>query len=284
MDWTNRLEPLGVFPESTGTFILQVDWRSGERSGSSELDFEVRSVEDPLPVPTRIEIDGLRLWTPSAFEARALLDHKKKVQKEIRSLVEPGDVIFDVGANIGFHASHFALATGESGYVYCLEANPICVQMLRANLVGQGLENTEILPVALLHHSGVSSFTLNYGNTNLGVSEASGFAVQKPGHRIQVPCYAFDDLMREFDLREPDLIKLDVEGAEGYALEGMRECLEKKRPKLLIEVHGKFCAAAVFEQLEALDYRFSDPAQGTEIRADEASRTDRVFQLVARPE
>jgi FkbM family methyltransferase len=159
------------------------------------------------------------------------------VFRELQRIIRPGATVYDVGANVGLFAARFGRWVGAEGWVYAIEPNPLCVYFLRANLGHARLRNFTILPVALADRSCECRFSINYGSSLIGVGGDSPVA-GKPGHWIRVEGESLDTLIATLNLRKPDFIKLDVEGAEGSAVAGMMETLEKSRPNFMIELHG----------------------------------------------
>ena len=126
---------------------------------------------------------------------------------------------------MGLYSVRFARWIGRGGWLYALEPNPICVSFLRANLEHAGTRNFTIVPVAASNARGECAFSLNYGSSMIGVGADSPVA-GKPGHQIRVEAERLDSLIAAFDLRQPDFIKVDVEGAEAAVVAGMMETLE----------------------------------------------------------
>jgi len=126
---------------------------------------------------------------------------------------------------------------------------------------------------------------LNYGSSLIGVGAASVFR-DKPGHVIRVEMDTLDHLIAAFMLRKPDLVKLDVEGAEAAAVAGMMDTLTDIRPTLMIELHGRAAAAATLTQLARLQYQWSVPATGTRWSTAEAlldSLPEACVQIIGSP-
>ena len=286
-DWAT--EPgLAVFPEAPGHYTLAAEWRSpGGDGGWERIDFAVAAPRSSGPEPRKIELDHeTRMWIPNGWEGGVFRDAEKALIERLESLIGPGSTVYDIGANVGVYAARMARQAGLGGRLVCIEANPICVQYLRTNVMLAGLSNVDILPVALLHKTGETRFVVNYGNSNLGLSEESGHYGVKAGHEVTVPCFTLDELIATYDLRPPDVIKLDVEGAEHLVMLGMHRTLERRRPRLLIELHGEDCAASTLEVLDRYGYRYRDPASGEEL-AGAAAVCERsagaVYHVLALP-
>ncbi len=285
-DWSTEPELL-VFPEAPGSYALVAEWRLGERGGWAQIDFSVAAPKASSLEPRKLELDSqTSIWIPNDWESGVFKEAEKPSLVLLESLIRPGSVVYDVGANVGVYSTRVARLAGPEGRVVCVEANPICVQYLRTNILLAGLDNVDILPVALLHRNGETPFLVNYGNSNLGLAAESGHYGVKLGHEVTVPCFTLDELIASFGLRPPDLIKLDVEGAEHLAVLGMRETLKWRRPHLMVELHGEDCAANTLEVLDRFGYRYRDPISGDDIAGAAVARErfgGSVFQLLALP-
>ncbi len=286
-DWATEPRLL-VFPEAPGRYTLAAEWRSpGGGGGWEKIDFAVSAPRSSGPEPRKIELDPqTTIWIPNDWEAGVFRLAEKAPIELLETMIEPGSTVYDIGANVGVYTARMARRAGPWGRVVCIEANPICVQYLRTNVLLARLDNVDILPVAVLHKTGETRFTVNYGNSNLGLSEESGHYAVKVGHEVTVPCFELDQLVAAYDLRPPDVIKLDVEGAEHLVMLGMLRTLEKRRPLLMIELHGEDCAASTLEVLDRYDYRYRDPASGEDF-GGAAAICERfvgsVFHLLAIP-
>jgi FkbM family methyltransferase len=251
-----------VYPEAPGTYTLGAGWRqAGGESGWAEATFEVdgpsaRGGPEVVQIP-----DGPRAWIPSRWEATLSLQHEERVLKMLSRIVKPGATVYDVGANIGLFSLRFARWVGAAGHVYCIEANPLCVYFLRANLELNGSRNFDILPVCVLDTSRLSEFTISYGNNLLGVAQDSPFSM-KAGHHIQLESASLDTLIASLHLRDPDFVKVDIEGAEGTAVVGMLETIARSRPIVMFELHGRTAAAATLAHLEPAGYRYHEVSGG----------------------
>ena len=230
------------FPECPGQYSLNLEWKNQQDHGWLSYSFEVTpnlKIEDNL-IPSQVEIVGnIKLWAPSKWEAMYFQGHENNVLLELHNIIHRGWVIYDVGANLGVFSTLFSKLAGNNGSVYCIEPNPLCLYFLRLNLWTNNCKNVTILPVGLSDLNMDVDFTINYGNSNLGLTNQAIFYQSKIGHNIKVQCVSLDSLISEYDLLPSNFIKIDIEGAEEFAIIGMINTIEKYHPYLLLELHGQ---------------------------------------------
>ncbi len=301
--YPNPITPWGTqttiqfYPEAPGDFQIAAEWRVPDGShGWLEQPFVVtvgvktlarKLFDSSTDGPSLVEIDGgTSIWSVSGWEAGLIRHWESDLMTALEEFVEPGFVIYDVGANVGVYSVYASRLVGPKGHVYSIEANPMCVYLLRCNLATAGIGNATIIPIAISDAPGSCRFKINYGNSNLGLTQESALFDLKTGQEIEVKSLDFDSMTSSFNLRAPDLIKIDIEGAEEYAIRGMRRALVEHQPILLLEIHGEQAAGATFKLLDAINYRcfFLDnldgPPCGLETLLENARQ--RVFHLVAR--
>lgn len=252
-----------VFLEAPGRYELAVEWRDGADAGAATGWARLSFVVEPTDVslqPTRGRSRGGRFWAPNAFEAAMVRRHEDRALGSLSRLVPPGGVVYDVGANLGLWSVAAGRAVGASGRVVSIEPNPLCLPFLAANLeLAEVEDRTTVLPLALSDGRAERvDLHVNYANSHLSTGAHSMIGVGKPGTLVSVPAASLDSIVATYDLPDPDLVKLDVEGAEASILPGCGATLERARPVLVIEVHGLDQARHVAPALEALGYRFED--------------------------
>ena len=155
----------------------------------------------------------------------------------IQAILRPGDVFIDGGANIGEITLHAAKRVGPQGRVVAVEASPEIAQRLRENIELNGLQNVEVVQVALGRYDEKRKFHLARGE----YSGASSLTMpgNYSGQSVVVDGMKIDSLVDRERLERIDLIKLDLEGAEFEAMGGAARLLshEGYRPIVLIEYH-----------------------------------------------
>jgi FkbM family methyltransferase len=176
------------------------------------------------------------------------------VQEAMRRFLGPGDVFYDVGANVGFFALAGGRLVGPAGAVYALEPVPENAAAIRTGAELNGLANVEVLERAAGRAAGRGRLILV---EDLSWSQLEAYG-QHPRAQaaLDVEVVAIDDLVADGRLRPPQLVKIDVEGAELDVVAGLRETITQFRPAIVCELHGT--AAAFVEAMDALGYGTSN--------------------------
>lgn len=177
---------------------------------------------------------GHRMWlhwqTQKAFVFGTF---EPEVTREIERLVQPGWCVLDVGAHIGYHTLLMAKCTGPDGNVFAFEPWPDNFRVLRDNIALNNCANVTLVPKAVMERA---------DRVRLGRVDSdplSSTVTTTAGDGADVEAVALDEFVKENLPGETvKFVKMDIEGAEAAALEGMRGVLRSHGPVLLIELHG----------------------------------------------
>ena len=183
---------------------------------------------------------GVRINLGGSFLRYLTGDAEPEVQDALAELIEPGQTVYDVGANIGFFTILCSRLVGPQGKVYAFEPIPENVVTLRHNIALNKLTNVVVVEQALSASTGTAEMFVSPWSAfhSLNVDGASKRENHGPdGGQIMVETVTLDEFVQRDGVSAPDLIKLDVEGAELLVVEGMRETLHTVQPLLLVEVH-----------------------------------------------
>jgi FkbM family methyltransferase len=188
-----------------------------------------------------LRIDA-RSFHPWGAQAYAVLTgtHEIQVQEALIRSVRAGDVVWDVGANIGYLALVAARIVGPAGRVVAIEPDAQCAAAIRRNAQLNDLAGVEVVEAAAARDSGTADLVVV--RDRLWTRLASVGDHHESEQRVEVRTVALDDL----DGPAPTLVKIDVEGAELDVLAGMSRLLRMQRPIVVCEMHGlnaEFCAA-----------------------------------------
>jgi FkbM family methyltransferase len=163
------------------------------------------------------------------------------VCKTLERLLEPGKSFFDVGANIGQTAIVGSRRVGRRGRVAAFEPSAPNIQMLSYHVRWNRLRNVRVESTCVGASDGEAEFSLL--NNGFDTSNSLTFfrrsnlvELQQRSHKTTVRVTTIDKYCQRTNL-VPDLIKIDVEGAEFDVLVGMREVLTTKRPVLVMGLH-----------------------------------------------
>lgn len=151
--------------------------------------------------------------------------------------VKPGDVVWDVGANVGLFSFAAAQRAGKGGRVVAFEPDIWLVGLLRKSAIiqPQSASPVNVLAVAVAQSVGVREFQIAMRSRATNFLTGHGSSQTGGSRETQlVMTVNLDWLASRFP--EPDVIKIDVEGAEKEALEGGREIISRRRPKIICEV------------------------------------------------
>lgn len=186
------------------------------------------------------------------YSGKALIEYGEYAQQEcnlIYNIIRPGDVVLDVGANIGALAVPMMRRVEPLGRVLAFEPQPMIARLLAANLAlnSQG-GNSHALNCAIGNDHGFVDFPVqdyekgnfqNFGRVSMEQTD------------VGVPLRRLD----EFVLPNVAFIKIDVEGWETAVLQGAHELIARCRPIMLIENDRVEEGPTLMEELEALAYR-----------------------------
>jgi FkbM family methyltransferase len=146
-----------------------------------------------------------------------------------RDYCRPGMTVVDVGANVGYYSLLSSRLVGEAGRVIAVEASSENCRLLLVSLAINGASNVELLPVAAAEGRGWSYFARNLGSNGAFLPNSGEDLLARPG--VVVPTFPLDELVEG----PVNLIKLDVEGAEGRVVRGARRLIEEYRPVVATE-------------------------------------------------
>ena len=155
------------------------------------------------------------------------------LQEAIWRLLKPGDVFYDVGANAGFFSLIAARAVGPTGRVVAFEPEPSNAACIAEQLRLNELPQCHVVQKAVGDKSSTMIFRRG-DDSSTGRLIAEG---ERLPADIAVPVITLDGFAGEGN-EIPDLVKIDVEGAEVEVLQGAQRLLRSPAPpKLLIEIH-----------------------------------------------
>jgi FkbM family methyltransferase len=146
-------------------------------------------------------------------------------------------VIFDIGAHVGFYSLLAAEITGPTGQVFAFEPLPRNFNYLKKHIEINNYKNVNPFNVAVSDKDGFAFF-------NEGENDFTGHLADNG--EIKVKTIGIDEWINSGKLPVPDVLKIDVEGAEFSVLKGAANLLKKRHPVIFLsthsnEIHKKCC-------------------------------------------
>lgn len=181
--------------------------------------------------------------------------------------VHPGDTVFDVGANLGVFSICAAIQAGPKGKVIAIEPDPVTSSIIqKTKKINPGiLDNLLVISAGISSRQGFSDLNIpERARACSHLAEAGGGAgIELMGairSKIRVPLTTLDAVAAEHG--QPDVLKVDVDGAEHLVIEGSRRMFSGKKPRVLIEVHDRNRESLTnfFYSLGYRLYNFDDPS------------------------
>jgi FkbM family methyltransferase len=164
-----------------------------------------------------------------------------------RQIVQPGQLVVEVGANLGAHTVFLAQQAGAAGMVLAFEPQRILFQVLCANLALNSLPNVRCLQQAVGAAAGTIIVPwLDYTcENNFGALALGSYQV---GEQVDVVT------LDSFNLPACSLLKIDVEGMEQEVLQGAVNLIERLKPILYVENNNPEKSAALIQYIDSLGY------------------------------
>ena len=198
--------------------------------------------------------------TKKLIDARVVYtgDYESGIKDVFKGIIKSGDVVLDIGANIGFHTLFFSELTGKEGMVIAFEPIPQNYQTLRSNIILNSYKNIQALQIALGNNNEEINIFIDPGNANPG----SFNLFSNNSTNTKINCRRGDDILAELNINRVDMMKIDVEGYEQFALEGLQETIRNCQPKIVFEFDKNYQLKhakdqfGVFNVLSPFNYRF----------------------------
>jgi FkbM family methyltransferase len=157
--------------------------------------------------------------------------YERAFDHAIFSAVRDGDVVWDVGSNVGHYTKRFAMAVGPNGHVVAFEPFPATAERLSEHM--QGTPNYSLRMLALGAHDGY--VMMQTGGDDIGATNRIDLDTED-GVRVQIA--TGDGLLAMGDILPPSILKIDTEGFELDVLRGMEHLLSLPELRaVFVEVH-----------------------------------------------
>lgn len=164
--------------------------------------------------------------------------YETEISKLIRTSLKPGYVALDIGANIGLQSIRMSQCCGDDGKVYAFEPLAYIREKFSKNVALNHCSNVTLLPFALSDKNDSAEVKINERIWNQGT-----FNLNQPdnGNTAQQITIKIADQIPEIEnLNKLHLIKIDVEGFEYHVLRGLKQTLQKHKPRIIFEYDSNY--------------------------------------------
>ncbi len=174
------------------------------------------------------------------------------------------DVAYDVGAHHGFMSLVLSKLVGKMGRVFAFEPIPenrvVIDRLIDMNRLDQVIQ---VIPLALAESNGNKRMLLRECSSMHQLEEAYQGKGSNVYSTVDVESCTLDSFIFEGGNPIPQLIKIDVEGAEELVLKGALKTLAIYKPVMVIEIHGPQNALKIWKLLQGTGYTWSHLARGS---------------------
>lgn len=206
------------------------------------------------------KINFLLSRMPRIYKFILKIKGNKNLEKAVfLSLVDDGDIVFDIGANRGYYTILFSHLVGKQGQVYAFEPVPPTFNQLNMTVLSEKIfDNIELNNLAL----GNTNSEINIYMPDQDDGQASLAKTHSVGSWIntevvnEYPCKVvkLDDYVKDNAVRRLDFVKCDVEGYELLALQGATEVIGKYLPIIYLEVFDQWTTSFGYLPNDILDF------------------------------
>jgi FkbM family methyltransferase len=181
--------------------------------------------------------DGFLFWLDkNKYLDKSIIDTGRfelKSSKIVFKFVRHGNLVLDIGANIGYYTVIFSKLVGKSGKIIAFEPTKHYEKILKLNLQENNINNCEVFNIGLSNKNETKKI-------NIGECSATMHWVNDdvlPLKQEEIRLETLDEFISKYqDLNKIDFIKIDVDGHEPLFFEGARNTLKRFDPLILLEV------------------------------------------------
>jgi FkbM family methyltransferase len=162
--------------------------------------------------------------------------HEPYSTKILQQHLHEGMVCLDIGGNLGYYATLESKKVGNSGKVIAIEPSPLNFKYLKHNLQLQKMNNFEVHNLACGDSDGIVKFLISdHSNASRVIGDEE--KIDSSMNIIEVSVKRVDQLIEDFNIKQVDFLRMDVEGYESYILKGATLLLNRFKPMIQLELH-----------------------------------------------
>lgn len=201
-----------------------------------------------FPKPVRLSLDGFDIYVRLddwAVGARIAVkrSYETHVTAAMQPYLQPGGVFVDVGANIGYYTLLAASRLGAQGQIFAFEPGAANCELLQKSVAHNQFTNVQLFPNAVADVPRRVGLRMDDSNGVINITT-------QMDDMEQVTAVSLDEALA--DLTRIDVLKMDIEGAEGLALQGATQLLQQHHPVVFTEFRPPAIVNA--SHMDAIDF------------------------------
>lgn len=189
-------------------------------------------------------LKGFKWITGASNHSYWLGIYEKQMKSLLVDSLEKGNVFFDLGGHVGYYSLLGSRCVGNGGKVFCFEPLPRNVHYLKQHMEMNSIRNVVVYEGAVAHFD---------GDFNLSDTSPVGAKLSHEG-RLRVRVFSLRNLIESKSLPVPDVIKMDIEGAETELLFDLKTLLASSKIKIFLSTHGSAVHSSCVNFLKDLNY------------------------------
>ena len=192
-------------------------------------------------------LHGHKMFINPKDDALGLLvdvNFEKPITQLLEKTIKAGDTVLEIGAHIGYHTLTMAKLAGPGGKVYAFEPDPVNFALLKKNIEVNGYQNVVLAQKAVSNKNG--SEKLYIGKKSNALNRI--YDSRHGQSTINIESVRLDDFIKG----RIDLMKIDINGGEGIAFQGMPQVLRRAQ-KIILEFYPVFAREGGSEPMHILN-------------------------------
>lgn len=179
-----------------------------------------------------IVLEGRKMHVDRDEYLKLLLEQDSIMTKFVKKEIKKGDMVLDLGANIGYWTCLLAELVGDKGHVYAFEPEPNNFQLLKKNIEINGYKNVTLEQKAVSDKTGKIRLFISDVKTDHRIYDWSGHQ-----NSIEIDAVRLDDYFKDNELII-NYIKSNLQGADFAAVKGMSSLIKRSKTlKMIVEYH-----------------------------------------------
>lgn len=174
-------------------------------------------------------------------------EHEPYKSEAIVKHFDKGEIFYDIGAHIGYFSAIAAMINDGAGMVIAFEPRPMNARFFRRHIKKNNFKGVTLYEAAVGEEEKMVLFDTSWGSATGRVSDRG---------KLEVRQVSIDRLVEKGEIPLPTFVKIDVEGGEIEVIKGLRDVIEKARPKMVVATHNDECHRFVTEFLRLHNYSF----------------------------